>query len=86
MMAQKSKPFTVSYDGRADVLYITRKSASGVRGTEDRFGIVWRYDQGGELIGATIMDFNERWFANQEELAEALAGRLAKFDNGFVNK
>ncbi|HVW73165.1 MAG TPA: DUF2283 domain-containing protein [Rhizomicrobium sp.] len=69
--------FVVAYDKRADVLYISSRKAPAVRGITDNFGIVWRYDGTGSLIGATIMDFNGEWRYRHHELAEKIA---EKFD------
>ncbi len=68
--------FTVSYDRRADTLYITQR-VDAARGVQDKFGIIWRYDNNGCLIGATVMDFRELWAADPRELVERLA---EKFD------
>jgi hypothetical protein len=62
----------VTYDRRADTLYVTQPIAAA-RGEMDEVGIVWRYGPGGELVGATIMDFGELWTGNQLELAQRLA-------------
>lgn len=66
--------FNVSYDRRTDVLYISTRSADGIDARLDRNGIVWRYDATGQLVGATIMDFHDRWHDQQN----VLAGKLAK--------
>lgn len=68
--------FNVSYDRRTDVLYISTRPADGVDARLDKSGILWRYDDEGELIGATIMDFRDRWLANQQTLAAKLSKRF----------
>lgn len=68
-----SKSFVVTYDNRADVLYIVTRKAEASRGVEDAHGIVWRYGPGGELIGATIVDFVDLWSGRSEALADELA-------------
>lgn len=68
--------FSVAYDRRADVLYIAEVNRSASRGVEDRFGIVWRYDEDGRLIGATVMDFIESWSDDPSALAEKIAERF----------
>jgi len=68
--------FSVAYDRRADVLYIAEAVRPAARGVEDKFGIVWRYDSNGQLIGATIMDFIESWSDNPSALAEKIAERF----------
>lgn len=65
--------FNVTYDPDGDVLYISKRKAPAARGVEDKFGIVWRYDSGGELIGATIVDFYDRWFRDKDALAVRLS-------------
>ncbi len=65
--------FNVTYDSGADVLYITKRRDVAVRGVEDENGIVWRFDQLGEVLSATIMDFKESWEAKQPELASELS-------------
>jgi hypothetical protein len=64
--------FVVTYDRRADTLYITQPIAAS-RGELDEVGIVWRYGPDGALVGATVMDFRELWTAHQEDLARRLA-------------
>jgi uncharacterized protein YuzE len=68
--------FNVTYDIDSDVLYISTRQEPAVRGVEDRNGIVWRYDGGGELIGATVVDFYERWFAQQPLLADEISRKF----------
>lgn len=68
--------FSVVYDADSDVLYISKRRQPAVRGVEDRNGIVWRYDRDGELIGATVVDFYDRWFEQQPLLAAELSRRF----------
>lgn len=68
--------FNVVYDSDSDVLYVVRRQEAATRGIEDRHGIVWRYGSDGALIGATIMDFYDRWFEDQDTLAKALSNRF----------
>jgi len=68
--------FHVTYDRRADTLYISTQRAAAARGVEDSHGIVWRYGPDGVLIGATIMDFGDLWSDKPEELATELAKRF----------
>lgn len=65
--------FNVSYDRRADVLYISKRIEPAARGLEDEYGIVWRYSRDGELISATVMDFHDLWTDKKLELADALS-------------
>ncbi|SHE69110.1 Protein of unknown function [Kaistia soli DSM 19436] len=65
--------FIVRYDRTNDVLYIATKSAPAARGVQDAWGILWRYAGDGDLIGATIMDFDELWGDRTAELAAKLA-------------
>ena len=75
-MAQISS-FRVEYDRDQDVLYIISRHVPAARGIEDASGIVWRYDNTGELIGATVVDFYDRWFTHQSQLAEELSRHFA---------
>ena len=70
------KEFKVTYDQRADVLYISKRSEVSTKGIEDRYGLVWRYKDG-ELISATIVDFLDYWHDKHELLARELS---KKFD------
>jgi uncharacterized protein YuzE len=70
------KQFNVTYDVHADVLYISTRRARSARGIEDSYGVVWRYDGEGELIGATIVDFNEYWHDKHELLSRELSKRF----------
>lgn len=69
----KNSSFNVVYDAGADVLYIIKKDVPAARGVEDRFGIVWRYDGDGDLIGATVVDFYDQWFSERPLLADKIA-------------
>jgi hypothetical protein len=68
--------FNVVYDRGSDVLYISRRRDSAARGIEDKYGIVWRYDVRGNLIGATVVDFHDRWLDQQTLLADELSRRF----------
>lgn len=67
--------FTVSYDRRADTLYIVQP-LEAARGVQDRCGIIWRYNSRGEIVGATVMDFREIWAANPHDLAVRIADKF----------
>jgi uncharacterized protein YuzE len=68
--------FNVAYDRDSDVLYISTRREPAARGVEDKFGIVWRYDGAGELIGATIVDLHHYWSGHKAQLAETLSKRF----------
>jgi uncharacterized protein YuzE len=68
--------FRVTYDRNSDVLYIATEQRPAARGVEDRYGIVWRYDRDGELIGATIVDYHDIWFSRRSELAGELSKKF----------
>jgi uncharacterized protein YuzE len=70
------KSFHVTYDGDSDVLYISVRKAPAARGIEDGYGIVWRYDGDGELIGATIVGFHDDWFNNRPTLSDEISRRF----------
>lgn len=81
-MTESDKPdkmtitFNVSYDRRTDVLYISTVQGGGSDARMDKQGIVWRYDEAGELVGATIMDFYDRWGSQQPKLVAKLSKRF----------
>lgn len=64
------------YDRRADVLYLFTDRNRPAIAKEDSMGIVWRYADNFELVGATIIDFHEIWSDRMAELAEALANQF----------
>jgi len=68
--------FSMTYDEDGDVLYIAKSREAAARGTEDEDRIVWRYDAAGELIGATILGFHERWLNDRSRLALELSSRF----------
>jgi hypothetical protein len=68
-----NSPFSISYDQRADVLYIVRAYEPAAKGVESKNGIVWRYGSHGNLIGATVMDFVDLWAQHSDVLAAELS-------------
>ncbi|MBV8473538.1 MAG: hypothetical protein JO107_16955 [Hyphomicrobiales bacterium] len=66
-----------TYDSGSDVLYLTKRREAAVRGVEDKYGIVWRYSERGDVISATVLDFLELWGDNQPSLAHEIS---LKFD------
>jgi uncharacterized protein YuzE len=72
----KIESFNVTYDSGSDVLYISCRRDVAARGVEDKYGIVWRYDQTGALIGATIMDFVDFWGSQQSLLADQISSHF----------
>lgn len=68
--------FNVSYDRDSDVLYINASREPAMRGVEDKYGIVWRYDRDGELIGVTVIDFGTYWLTRRELLAGEISKRF----------
>jgi uncharacterized protein YuzE len=67
--------FRVAYDRETDVLYISTPGAPAHRGVEDRYGMVWRYDRNGELIGVTIVDFHDQWTLHRNQIAHEFSKR-----------
>jgi uncharacterized protein YuzE len=65
-----------TYDRDADVLYLTLRREPAVRGVEDRYGIVWRFDAEGSVIGVTIVDYRDRWDDKAGELIAKISERL----------
>lgn len=68
------KNLNVTYDRGSDVLYITKQKTPAVHGVEDQYGIVWRYNSAGDLIGAIVVDFLDVWL-NRRPLLEAEISR-----------
>lgn len=64
------------YDRRADVLYLFTDYNAPATAREDDMGIVWRYADNSELVGATIIDFHEIWAERISELTAALASHF----------
>jgi len=71
------KSLNAMYDRDSDVLYVSSRSAAAARGVEAPDGIVWRYDHEGDLIGVTIVNFNDHWSDKRPELVREMS---AKFD------
>jgi uncharacterized protein YuzE len=76
MVQAMSDRFKVTYDADADVLYVTKRRDVAARGVEDENGIVWRYDQSGDVLSATVLDFMELWCSRSHELALELSRGL----------
>ncbi len=74
-----SSPHT-TYDRTADTLYVTFKRAGhpAVGREEGEPGVYWRYDlKSGKLIGVTILDFEEFWRPQLDQLIDALATKFS---------
>jgi uncharacterized protein YuzE len=67
--------FRVTYDRNSDVLYISTPGVPASRGIEDNYGMVWRYDRSGELIGVTIIDFYDQWTSHRNQIADEFSKR-----------
>lgn len=70
------RKFSVAYDRDADVLYISTQRTHAARGVEDSYGVVWRYDGSGDLIGATIIDYYDYWHDKHDLLAREISRRF----------
>ena len=69
--------FKVSYDQRADVLYVTTESNGPSLATEGDDGIVWRHlTSDGRLVGMTVLDFESYWKHHITQLTDQLATRF----------
>jgi uncharacterized protein YuzE len=69
--------FKVSYDQRADVLYVTTESNGPSLATEGDDGIVWRHlTSDGRLVGMTVLDFESYWKDHLTQLTDQLATRF----------
>jgi uncharacterized protein YuzE len=73
----KVTSFEVTYDAGSDVLYISKKKVPASRGVEDQYGFVWRYDADGNLIGLTVVDFQEFWTGKRSLLTQEMAEHFA---------
>lgn len=73
-----SLPIKASYDGAADVLYLTVADLAEVTdNNEVEEGLVFRYgEESARPVGATIIDCREYWLPKQRE---HLTSRLADF-------
>jgi uncharacterized protein YuzE len=76
VMTDNMDSFNVRYDRASDVLYISTPNAPASRGIEDAYGLVWRYDRDGVLIGVTIVDFYEHWWSHRSQLAHEVSKRF----------
>jgi len=70
-------PIQATYDADSDVLYLTSSSAIATRGLEDENGFVWRTGADGALVGLTVLDYRERWAADQSLLVRDISERFA---------
>lgn len=68
--------FHTRYDRMADVLYLYTDRNAPAMACEDERGIVWRFRDNDEVVGATIIDYHELWGNRVQELARALAERF----------
>ena len=69
--------FKVSYDQRADVLYVTTESNGPSLATEGDDGIVWRHlTSDGRLVGMTVLDFESYWKNHLTQLTDQLATKF----------
>lgn len=75
-MTNNINSFNVFYDDRSDVLYARVRSDAVYRTVEDSDGIFWRYADNGELIGATVLDFNCSWRSTVDNLISILSETL----------
>ena len=66
MSATRRQPVQISYDRKADTLYLALRSASAIRG-EDLGGIVRRFDEKDELFGLTILDIFDFWLPDHRD-------------------
>jgi len=73
-----SSALTTNYDRMADTLYVSarRIGKPAVAKEEDEPGIYWRYDSAGDLVGVTILDFEDFWRPKITELVAVLAQRF----------
>ena len=62
----------VSYDERADVLYVRYSDVSAFKAMENPAGFVRRYSKDGDLVGVTILDFTHRLLGSNERLIQEI--------------
>lgn len=67
----------LSYDEHADVLYICMGDPVPAETDEDDRGLLLRTAlSDGHPCGVTVMDYQRRWHARMDELADAVAAHL----------
>ena len=82
---------STDYDRDGDVLYVTCRDEAADHAEQDDFGMLWRYDARGEVVGVTIMDAGVVWRDHKSVVEGAVARRLrippgeagALFDRAF---
>ena len=77
-MSSEQDILLVTYDSEDDVLYISTRKTPATKGIEDQYCILWRYDNSGALIGATVLDFNAFWWSDRRaKLTKHLSSAFA---------
>ena len=70
-------PIHTTCDADSDVLYLTASHTIATRGVEDENEFVWRTGADGALVGLTVLDYRERWAADQSLLVRDISERFA---------
>lgn len=65
-----------TYDPSSDVMYLRVGAGGANHATEDERGIVWRYGHEGNLVGATVLDFEDKWSGDRSAFTRELASVL----------
>lgn len=73
----RNKPW-ITREPNFDVLYLTVQSKLAVKGLEDCFGILWRFDEDNRLIGLRMPNFIARWPERQPVLLDLLTRKMGK--------
>ena len=72
----------VSYDKPSDVLYLSTRTGARAYSSEERPGMVWRYDmKDRSIIGVTIIDFSTYWRPRIGDLTREVAKRFCVPEN-----
>lgn len=73
-----TEDLSVSYDDKADVLYVTAEPPVAASSDEGAPGILWRHAiDNGRVVGVTVLDFSFYWRPRIEELVNDLSRGLA---------
>ena len=68
----------IVYDRCSDVLYLSTRTKSYAYSSEERPGVVWRYDmKDNSVIGVTIIDYSSYWCPRISDLIREISSRLS---------
>ncbi len=75
-MSQSESALSVFYDRGGDVLYVTRRADRAAKKRRGPDGIFWRYDEQGEAISATVLDYESFWSHHLAQLISNISGKM----------